>query len=299
MVKERYNIPDFIIAGAPKCSTTALAFFLSEHPGVSISRIKEPRFFTKIKGDMEKTIAGEGPRLSGNYEKGFEWYRSLFADVLPNQLTGEASTVYFCNEDAAELIYKEVPKVKIVFLLRDPVKRLYSHYWQEYKLGFKFPSFEEMVAANNPRFVYYKKISAYKENLIRYLQLFEREQILILIQEEFEKDAAEHFKKVQEFLGLPIFDVDLNKRVNDQVVPKNRRIARILTVMQSSQVKKIIPEGLLIRASRWRRNLFSANTETFKYPPIDETIYKTLKKDFEKDIVFVEELIGRKIGEWY
>jgi hypothetical protein len=247
---------------------------------------------------MEKTIAGEGPRLSGNYEKGFEWYRSLFANALPDQQTGEASTVYFCNEDAAKLIHKHAPKVKIVFMLRDPVKRLYSHYWQEYKLGFDFPSFEEMVATTNQRFVYYKKISAYKENLMRYLQLFKREQILILIQEEFEKSPTEHFKKVQEFLGLPICDVDLNKRVNDQVAPKNRRIARMLTVIQSSQVKKIIPGGLLIRAAIWRKKLFKANVETFKYPPINETIYKTLKKDFEKDIVFVEELVGRKISEW-
>ena len=82
MLEEKYNIPDFIIAGAPKCGTTALAFFLSEHPGVCISRIKEPRFFTGIKGDMEKTIAGDGPRLSGNYEKGFKWYSSLFENVL-------------------------------------------------------------------------------------------------------------------------------------------------------------------------------------------------------------------------
>ena len=72
MTNEQTHIPDFIIAGAPKCGTTALAFFLSEHPNVCISRIKEPRFFTKLKGDMEKTITGDGPRLSGNYEKGFD-----------------------------------------------------------------------------------------------------------------------------------------------------------------------------------------------------------------------------------
>ncbi|CAN5543379.1 sulfotransferase [soil metagenome] len=298
MSKNISSIPDFIIAGAPKCGTTALAFFLSEHPEVCISRIKEPRFFTKLKGDMEKTIEGDGPRLSGNYEKGFEWYGALFETAVSGQLKGEASTVYFCNEDAADLIHKHVPDVKLVFMLREPVNRLYSHYWQEYKLGFDFPSFDEMVNTSNPRLLYYKRISAYKDNLMRYLQLFKPLQIHIIIQEEFERDTEGHFKKVQQFLGLNYHEVDLNKRVNDQVAPKNRKIARLLTVLQSSKMKKIIPEKVLEKTGQWRKKLFKFNATSFKYPPMPETLYDSLKETFEKDIVYVEQLLGRKIEDW-
>jgi hypothetical protein len=145
MSKKTLSIPDFIIAGAPKCGTTALASFLNEHPGVCMCYIKEPRFFTKMKGDMETTITGDGPRLSGTFDNGYEWYASLFKNALEGQKTGEASTVYFANADSAKLIYDHNPNMKLILMLRHPVKRLYSHYWQEYKLGFNFPSFEQMV----------------------------------------------------------------------------------------------------------------------------------------------------------
>lgn len=292
------RIPDFIIAGAAKCGTTALAQFLGEVPGIYMSENKEPRFFTAIKGDMEKGILGDGPRLSGNYDKGFDWYAKLFQNASPDQLKAEASTVYFCNEDAAKLIYDNNPSVKLIFMLRNPVKRVYSHYWQEYKLGFEFPSFEEMVKTNNPRLVYYKRISAYKKNLQRFFELFPKEQIHIIIQEEFEKNTEKQFAEVLQFLGLNYSKVDLNKRVNEQIAPKNRNIAKALTKLQSSSLRKILPPGILKTAGKLRMRLFKANAKPLQYPPLAKDIADALQSEFKEDINFVEQLMGRKIQSW-
>lgn len=292
------KIPDFIIAGAAKCGTTALAHFLGEVPGIYISENKEPRFFTAVKGDMEQEILGDGPRLSGNYNKGFEWYEKLFEQATADQLKAEASTVYFCNEDAAKLIYDNNPAVKLIFMLRNPVKRIYSHYWQEYKLGFEFPSFEEMFKTNNQRLIYYKRISGYKKNLQRFFQLFPKEQIHIIIQEEFEKNTEKQFAEVLEFLGLNYTKVDLNKRVNEQIAPKNRNIARALTKLQSSSLRKVLPTGLLKTAGKLRMKLFKANAKPLQYPPLPKEIADELKKEFQEDVYFVEQVLGRKIQSW-
>lgn len=292
------NIPDFIIAGAAKCGTTALAQFLSQVPSVYMSENKEPRFFTRLEGNMEKGISGDGPRLSGNYDKGMAWYQKLFEQAKPGQLKAEASTVYFCNEDAAELIYANNPSVKLIFMLRDPAKRVYSHYWQEYKLGFEFPSFEQMMKENNPRLVYYKSISAYKKNLSRFFALFRPEQIHIIIQEEFEKNTEQQFADVLSFLGLEPAKIDLNKRVNEQVAPKNRNVARALTKLQASPLKHLLPGSVLKKAGKLRMKLFKANAKPFKYPPLPKDIADGLKQEFKEDIVFVEQVLGRSIEAW-
>jgi hypothetical protein len=297
-VDKQLHIPDFIVAGAAKCGTSALAHFLSQVPGIYMSENKEPRFFTRIKGDMEKGIAGDGPRLSGNYNKGFAWYEKLFENANQGQLKAEASTVYFCNEDAADLIYKSNPSVKLIFMLRHPVKRMYSHYWQEYKLGFDFPPFEEMMNTKNPRFNYYKRISSYKQNLSRFLKFFSLNQIHLVIQEEFEKDTQTEFGNILDFLQIEQTEINFDKRINEQVIPKNRRIARALTTLQASPLKKIIPNSLIRSAGKIRAQLFSANAKAFKYPPLPQNIYELLKKDFEEDIDFVEQLLKREITVW-
>ena len=160
------SLPTFIIAGAPKCGTTALWNYLNEHPEVCMARIKEPRFFSQMPGELDKKTIGSGPLRSGYFNRGINWYQSLFDSCQQLKARGEASTYYFSAIDSPILIESLIPKVRLIFILRDPVKRLYSHYWQEYKLGLGMPSFEDMVRDNHPRFQYYSYVSSYKINLV-------------------------------------------------------------------------------------------------------------------------------------
>jgi Sulfotransferase family len=295
-------IPDFIIAGAPKCGTTALTFFLNEHPDVCISSIKEPRFFTTLKGDMEKTITGDGPRLSGTYSNGLDWYYSLFKKKHAGQKTGEASTIYFANEDAPGLIHKHNPHVKIILMLRHPVKRLYSHYWQEYKLGFDFPSFEDMVAQNHPRLRYYKKISHYKEHLERYFALFPKEQLHIIVHEEFMQSPEAHYGKILDFLGLQPFAIDGKKRYNDQVDPKSRKLARILTLLKTTGpvMRKILPQSLFNMANKLRKKAKNLNSQPLEYPPLSAALFDTLTREYAADMDYTaQKVLKKQIPLWH
>ena len=295
---EEAKMPGFIIIGAPKCGTTALWHFLNQHPGVCMSENKEPRFFSQVNGSMEKKITGDGPRLGGTFNKGYKWYTSLFKNYKKGQLTGEASTIYFATEDSPGLIYSHNPDVKLILMLRHPVKRLYSHYWQEHKLGFNFPSFSEMLKENNPRYRYYKKVSHYKQNLERYFKFFRREQILILIQEEFNEEPEMHLNKVYRFLELPPHKVNVNDRVNEQVTPKNRLLARTLALSKAIHIKEVIPPFVLKPVSRMHKKLVKANAKKFKYPPLHADLFNALAFEYIEDVDFLENLFSRKIKGW-
>ena len=293
------KVVDFIIGGAPKCGTTALWNFLDKHPDIYLSPNKEPKFFTRIEGTVKRNFLGNGPRLSGTYNNGFNWYKELFKNANINQLKGEASTLYFCNEDSPDLIYKSNPDTKIIFMLRDPVKRLYSHYWQEYKLGYNFPSFEEMIKMQHPRFLFYKNVSSYKKNLNRYVHKFKKDNILILIQEEFEEDTDKQFQKVLNFLNVKTeVDLDLNKRYNIQRTPKNRELAKLYSVMQNSSIKKVLPKKIVHLLGKTYKKLAKGNSIPFNYPPLAEETYLTLKKNFKDDEDYVKEYLKRDFQYW-
>ncbi len=117
--------PDFIIIGAMKCATSTLHDQLSRQQGFHMSEPKEPNFFSD----------------DDNYALGLKWYRALFAEATPDQLTGESSTHYTklpTYPQTIERLQKECPEAKFIYLMRHPVERLVSHYihdWTEQKIS--------------------------------------------------------------------------------------------------------------------------------------------------------------------
>ena len=295
------GLPDFIIGGAPKCGTTALWNFLNEMPGICMATMKEPKFFTEIEGQMSTRIHGDGPRTSGNFKKGFDWYAGLFDHVNEGQLLGEASTLYFCNNDAAEKIHRYAPDVKLIFMLRNPIERTYSHYWQEFKLGFDFPDFETMAKIDHPRFRFYVHVSHYKIHLERYFSFFKRANILIIILEDFKKDASKEFERIVSFLGLSkdsIQGINFKKEYNEQVAPNNRRLAKLYTVLQQHSLFRNLPSGIRKHLGKARQRAVKMNTRPILYEKMTEGMQQQLKNIFSDDIAYVQELLNRKNDLW-
>lgn len=109
------RLPDFIIGGAPRAGTTWLYELLDRHPDLHMAKpLKpEPKFFLR----------------DDEYAKGLEYYSTKwFANVGPSKVAGEKSTDYLESASAASRIAKELPHVKLIFLLREPVSRAYSNY---------------------------------------------------------------------------------------------------------------------------------------------------------------------------
>ena len=105
------NLPDFICIGVQRAGTTWLYECLKEHPEIFVPETKELHFF------------------NDNYEKGMTFYSDFFNDAnSTKQVIGELTPNYYHDFTALERISQSLPNVKIIFILREPVARAYSHY---------------------------------------------------------------------------------------------------------------------------------------------------------------------------
>ncbi|MCC6580498.1 MAG: sulfotransferase domain-containing protein [Phycisphaeraceae bacterium] len=184
------RLPDFLIIGAAKCGTTTLYRYLCRHPNVFMPADKEPCFFDS--------------RI--NFPGGLAGYQSLFAEARSDQLIGEASTNYTFwphVPDAVERIAELIPRAKLIYIMRHPVDRAYSHYvhrfTKELYPGQPFHlSFEQFVEID-PMCI---DTSRYARQIERYLTKFERSSLLLLTMDDLIRDPASLVKKTVAFLGL-------------------------------------------------------------------------------------------------
>src|SRR3984957_4891033 len=121
----RMALPDFLIAGVPKAGTTALHAALSGHPALSLSPIKEPKFF--LSDGPPPAKGGPGDALT--YRE-HVWqrdkYEALFDAAPTGTLRGEATPLYLYDQAAMARIRQAIPAVKLIVIVRDPVER--AHY---------------------------------------------------------------------------------------------------------------------------------------------------------------------------
>jgi hypothetical protein len=206
------RLPDFIIIGAQKGGTTYLYDELVKHPCIAPALVKEVGYF-----DM-------------NMGKGVDWYKSFFT-ASPNSadafITGEASPDYLFHPSAPHRVAQLLPRVKLIALLRNPIKRAHSHYHHEVRLGFETMSFREALAVEEARTVgekekmvadkdyyshnymhfSYRARGVYVNQLRAWFAHFPREQLLVLRSEDFYKSTPEVIEQVCEFLELPATDI--------------------------------------------------------------------------------------------
>lgn len=222
------RFPDFIIGGAMKCATTSLHYILSGHPNVFIpdreiggldmdDPEQHPDFFIYNRRqwvylDWQK-----------EREKCLEWYASFFAGAKPGQLIGEDSTTYIASEKTAERMAQLLPDVKLIFMLRDPAARTYSHYWHLVRTGRATHNFEDTLQYFPSTLL---QRSFYKKQLERYFQFFPRERIKIILFEDFTKNLAGAVDEVLDFLALPrTLDMErLRTHWNQAQVPLSLRV---------------------------------------------------------------------------
>lgn len=220
------HAPDFIIAGAQKSGTSSLYHYLSLHPNLLASTPKEVRYFDR----------------DDNFQKGKEWYHRSFINLnsyKKNYLCFEATPEYLYRSFAAKRMYQEYPDLKIIIILREPVKRAYSAWnmnrdfkegniprvlllkngyihdrqhnlFKELYAGDHFPSFEEAIDSellkieNNseleePAFL---RRGIYLPQIKRYHDLFGHENVLILGFKDLLQNKEKTLNKVLKFLGL-------------------------------------------------------------------------------------------------
>jgi hypothetical protein len=195
------RLPEFIIGGAPRSGTTWLYSALDRHPGVHMAKPAkpEPKFFL----------------VDELYAKGIDHYaRTWFADAPAGRVAGEKSTDYLESPAAAERIARDLPGVRLIFLLREPVSRAYSNYLWTRMNGLETEDFETALALEEsrerslpPKLMFARPYSyfsrgLYADLLTPYFDRFAAEQMLVLKFEDIRDRPRELLARVQAFLGL-------------------------------------------------------------------------------------------------
>lgn len=176
--------PDYIILGAMKCGTTTLAAQLGAQPGLFMTDPKEPNFFS------DDDIHARGP----------EWYEALFADAAPGDITGEASTHYTKRPDLPEAL----PRMqaaglapKLVYMIRDPMARLVSHYIHDWSQAVLSVPLAEALDSHPPLVDY----GLYGWQIRPYIEAFGADAVLLTSLERMKADREGELARVAAHLG--------------------------------------------------------------------------------------------------
>ena len=187
------TLPNFLIIGSQKCGTTSLHDLLEEHPQANMTKIKELRFFDQI----------------SRFSKGKEFYSSFFKRPKSDHIvTGEASPGYICNPGAAKRIYDTLgPELKLVIILRDPIKRAFSQYWDNRRKLNEAQTEQQIISEYlepiyNPNRKGYFSRGVYLQYIKEYLEFFENDNLHIVILEELIKNQQKGLHDLYKFLEI-------------------------------------------------------------------------------------------------
>ena len=284
----QFSRPNFFLLGAAKCGTTALSYYLSQHPQVFISEPKEPKFF------------------ESEYEKGLDYYwDTYFADWSGEAAVGDCRVVHLFLPYVVERIHGAAPEAKLLVSLRDPVERAYSLWWELHCNGLEELDFRAALEENKKRLEMgmefdqetwlgdprpffgsshrhriYLDQGHYAEQLERYLNFFPMERFKFVFQPELEANSQAVVSDVFDFLAV---DSDFTL-VDDSP----RRRARVKG------------EG---RVRRWTRGVPGALAEPMlrlvgrfgRRPTLDADLAKELREHYRGHDRKLSRLLGREL----
>lgn len=234
--------PNFFIVGAPRCGTTSLYEYLRKVEEVYLSSVKEPNYFAPSIDWNQKV---------SNPIRTKQEYLELFKSVKNEKAVGEASILYLWDPKTPQLIRDTIPHAKIIMILRDPIEQSFSFYLKLWSIGYEEESFRDVITkcmklSPNDYASIILSSALYSEQVKRYLTIFNRNQIKILIFEEFINDIQKYVKCVLEFLGVNKESPEIEETIyNPFTTPRgNLSIFLLRNIKLKRLGKKFLPETL-------------------------------------------------------
>ena len=271
-----FSGPDFVVGGAPKCGTTTLCDGLASHPGVFVTDPKEPSYYIEARPE------------------GKAGYSELYAQRQPDQVTGEGSTWYLANSwRVAPALYADRPDCRLVFCVRDPIERVYSHYWFRLHYGVipsatTFSDFADDLCGRRD------DPGRYTDNLQRFADTFGRDAILVVLSEDLQKALPDVLASVCAHIGAdPTFQFASLPRSNVTRYPRWPRTLRTLGRVAPG-LSRWAAEVPALRPFR-SRGLFSEHAPK---PEMDPDVRAHLAEKYAPDVEALSLFTGRDLSGW-
>jgi len=275
--------------------------YLRKHPDLFLPEKKELRYF------------GTDLDVRGFPNRQLDEYLSFFADATPGRRIGTAYVWYLYSKTAAAEISAFAPKAQIIVMLRRPADMLYSLHSEHLSNGNEdLASFEEALAAepdrragrriprhaHHPRALLYSEVPRYAEQLTRYLSVFGRNRVHVVLFDDFASDTAGSYRETLRFLQVredfaPSFEViNPNKRVRSEAV---RHFLARPPELPRRIIKAAVPAPI-------RRTIFERatrlNLATPRRAPLSDATRDRLNDLFRPEVDRLSDLLGRDLRHW-
>jgi hypothetical protein len=294
--------PDFLVVGTARAGTTALHYYLRQHPGLFVPSQKEPCYYCFAGQDLNY----KNGKFVFTVKNGIE-YGNLFKTAKKNSVKGEISTPYlYLYEQTIQNIKALHPhpdELKIIIILRNPAERAYSQYLWKVRDGRENLSFEEALHQEKKRMLqnysfdyfyahrglYYSQVKAYKDNFPR---------MKIFLYEQFRNKLDQTLAELCAFLGVDDeFEFERRDDVNSSRAPRFSALGRLITMESKAKYKMLnaIPDGL---RSSIKEQFMRWNSTGKELPPMSGKARDFLHDFFKEDIRKLEQLTTLNLSEW-
>jgi len=299
-----YNLPNLYIPGAGKSGTSTLHELLNEHPKICMSTRKEPHFWTQLNFNNYTNLE-------------FEEYTDLF--TKPNcDYFGESSTGYLCFPEFTKrikLYYKDSPK--FIIILRNPIDRIYSHYWWLKSLGSENkplkaailndvdvePNMKNKLPEGN--FKSYYQFGLYGKWVSKFISEYGRDNLHIITTENLKANPLKTINSCFSFLNLELLDAIPQIKRNQT---GTNRFPRVYNYTRNFLNKKntisnifkvFIPYKFRQKTKEKINETILKLTKSKKpYPKIDLEERKWLTNLYQKDVELLKKITSQSYPEW-
>jgi hypothetical protein len=294
------KLPNFLCVGAQKAGTTTLHDILKQHPDIYLPKVKETKFFAH----------------DDEYVKGIKYYKSkFFSTVKKEKAIGEIDPEYMYFDFVPERIYKTLGKdIKLIFMLRNPATRAFSHYQMSKRRGSENYTFEDAIEMEQYRLMEqsnrvekiqklykfsYIDRGLYSKQIQRYLQFFPIENMFFIIfEDEFIINRKTTINNLLKFLNIKQdYNLDINLKSNSAYSSKYKFLSRLIN---EDNIIKHIGKSLMPSIIKDKIRTF---LEEYNKSDIKEHLSSDFKKEiidkyYAEDIKKLEKLINKDLSVW-
>jgi hypothetical protein len=296
--------PNFFIVGAPKCGTTALYEYLRTHPNVFMPELKEPHFFST---DL----------ITYHIVKSMKEYTELFAECTEeHQRVGEASASYLRSSAAIRNIREFNADAKLIAMFRNPVDMVYSFhsqllYWSEetvadFETAWRLQERRSQRldlprTCREPFWLQYEELGRFGTQTERMLSTFPRDQVKLILYDDFTTSPQRVYDEVIEFLDIPHDHRTEFPRVNEN---KRARMTWLRNFVRK-------PPPVLRRAYHGlkgtlggeavgavKQKIVDLNTARERRPPLSAEFRAELVDTFRGEVALLSRILNRDLSHW-
>lgn len=290
--------PNLFIPGAAKSGTTSLHELLDLHPDIAMSLIKEPVYWTSNDYMSKEKI---------------NWYNDLFKNS-ETKITGESTTSYMYYPEFIVRVKEQFTEIpKLVFILRNPIDRCYSHYWYLVGRGQEKRDFKTSFTEDSQRGFskyeylpnYYYHFGKYAYWLQNFYNNFEADNIKVITLEQLKSNQLKTINSCFSFLSIPELNIIPEIKSNTSEKIKRPKLYHLVRKILAGKynitkiVRYILPKKQRKRLkNKLNTNSYINKSESLNYPKLSVDDREWITSFYRDDVKKLRQLTGLPFNEW-